>query len=161
MEGTIRELNQNEKQVILSWPKYPDPYQELDYSLRYGGWLDTIGTHPNCKKYGLYVKDELSAFSLVDLKTVENAEFYIAVKPDLINKGIGKEFCIQTLKKGFEELNLCRIFLKVRIDHAIGIHLYEKIGFKRIGETWENTNNKNVHFYLMEIFKSEFLKKIS
>ena len=156
MERKIKELDAFDKQIVLNWPHYPEPYHELDYSLREGGWLDTIGAHPGCKKYGYYIHDVLSAFSLLDVKTIENAEFLIAVKGDFINKGIGKEFCIKTLKQGFEELNLCRIFLKVRINHSIGIRLYEKVGFKKIGETWEITDNKNVHFYLMEIYKSEF-----
>lgn len=152
----IKYLDSTDSRMIQKWPIYKKPYEELDYALRKGGWLDTIGSKPSCKQYGYYVNNILVAFSLLDFKTNENAEFYIAVKGDSIHQGIGKQFCIETLRIGFEKLNLCRIYLRVRTNHSRGIRLYNSVGFKHIGETWEITNSVNTHFYLMEIYKSEF-----
>lgn len=147
-------LNDKLERQIPSWPVYRPPFVELDYALRAGGWLDTIGQHTGCLKFGFIEDSQLVGFSLLDRKSSEDAELFIAIHGEWVNSGIGKKACLKTIEHGFETVRLQRIHLKVRTNHHVGIRLYGKLGFKNIGEVWETVNNINTHFYLMEIHKN-------
>lgn len=86
------------------------------------------------------------------------AEFAILIDEKQAGKGYGKEACYLTLKFGFQQLNLNRIFLKVRTDHPAAIRIYESCGFIKEGTLRKEflKNNKFHDQYIMGILKSEF-----
>jgi RimJ/RimL family protein N-acetyltransferase len=156
---TLSDLNPAGRDTISRWPPYKAPYEELDYALRApGGWLYTFGAKPECVKYGAYVEGALVGFCLLlpDPTSKKEAEFYVAIHPDEVNKGYGKAVTMETLRRGFEDLRLRRIFLKVRKNHTVGIRLYEGIGFTKFDECTEEVNGKQTEFYKMQIADSDF-----
>lgn len=86
------------------------------------------------------------------------AEFAILIDEKQAGKGFGKKACYLTLKYGFQQLNLHRIFLKVRTDHPAAIRIYESCGFVREGTLRNEFLKNNVFYdqYIMGILKSEF-----
>ena len=71
------------KDIINRWPKYGNPYEEMDYALRSpNGWLYTFGSKPSTKSYAAYYGGCLVGFSILVRDGVERAEFYVAIHPE-------------------------------------------------------------------------------
>lgn len=137
--------------AIQHWPAYPPALHELDYALRAGGWLNQFPAGALTRRFAARRNSTLIGFSLLTHITPVDAEFYIALHPNEIGRGSGRELALQTLQFGFEQLALQRIYLKVRKWHRRGIALYESIGFKRTGELVEDIQGEPVQFFRMEI----------
>lgn len=77
------------------------------------------------------------------------------------NKGYGSEALILALGYGFGMLNLHRIELEVFPFNERGIHVYEKIGFKREGIKRDGAYYYNKYYDLitMSILEDEFREK--
>ena len=161
MALTIRPLPEDARAAIASWPKYEAPFELLDYALRPGtGWLDLFGGMPECRKYGIYRESELVAFTLLVLGDKRDAEFYVAVRADQFGEGTGSEATRLTLKEGFENLGLETIFLKVRVNHKIGIHIYSKAGFENAGRITEITNGLPTEYYKMTLSREAWRARL-
>ena len=97
------------------------------------------------------------AFSLLVPDGAHGAEYFVAVKSRVIQKGMGRGMTGAVLRHGFVETGLERIFLKVRVNHAVGRHLYASVGFCECGFKTEETNGLPVDFVLMEITRKKWL----
>ena len=73
-----------------------------------------------------------AGFVLTRKAADEEELLLIAVSPEFRRRGIG-EALIQQLFKRAKNEGICRIFLEMRRGNP-AIHLYEKVGFKPIGE---------------------------
>jgi len=62
------------------------------------------------------------------------AEFRIALRPDILGQGAGEKLARMTIRKGFEELGIQRIYLIVRRSNPRARKLYLHCGFKDTGE---------------------------
>jgi len=114
---------------IRVWPPYPPPFEPLDYALRAGGWLDQFPASAANRRLAVRSAGILVGFTLlVDLRAGD-AEFYLAVHPAHLNRGVGRAATLATVALGFASLGLARIHLKVREWHAVGIRLYREVGF--------------------------------
>lgn len=153
----MRVLTAEHRSAIHAWPLYGAPFEALNYAIRPGGWLDEQGRVPGCIALGGWLEDELVAFSLLVPDRAQGAEYFVAVKSRIIQKGIGRRMTAATLRHGFLEAGLTRIFLKVRVNHVIGRHLYASVGFKECGAKTEETNGVPVDFILMEIVRRQWL----
>ena len=89
------------------------------------------------------------------------AEFAILIDQNQAGKGYGKEACFKTLKYAFQELKLHRVFLKVRIDNAPAISIYEACGFRKEGELRDDVYKTDSfrNQFIMAILESEFSEK--
>ena len=147
----ISPLTADDARTILAWPPYPSEFSALDYALREYGWLnqfpETTGNH----RFGAWVDGELVGFSILTQTAPGEAEFYIALNPDKLGQGFGKELTQKILVKGFQDLGFERIHLKVRTWHSRGIHLYEQVGFRKVGEMEMEIMGKKDRFIEMEI----------
>jgi diamine N-acetyltransferase len=150
---TLTELTAADALEIQRWPSYPPALRELDYALRKGGWLDQFPAAAQARRFAARDNSALIGFSLLTHITTVDAEFYIALHPEHIGHGIGREITQLTLQYGFEQLQLRRIYLKVRQWHRRGIALYESIGFKTTGEMIENIQGEPITFFSMEIMR--------
>lgn len=56
----------------------------------------------------------------------------IAVVPEARGRGIGTALMIHAMKALREDYNVDEYYLEVRVSNVVAIHLYEKLGFKRI-----------------------------
>lgn len=156
----VRRLTQADAQAIRDWPAYPHPYEQLDYALRTGGWLDMFPESKQNCRWAAWQDNELVGFSLlthVD-PVKREAEFYIAVHPDRLNNGIGRELMEITLERGWNQLKLDRIYLKVRTNHDIGFKLYKRAGFNHYDTKPQTVNGASVDFHWMEIRNPALMK---
>jgi RimJ/RimL family protein N-acetyltransferase len=147
----LKPLTPVDAAAIRRWPPYPERFKLLDYALREGGWLDEYPESSTTRRFAAWEDDKLVGFSL--LTDIQNGqgEFYIAVQPELISRGIGRILMEQTIAFGFEKLALKRIYLKVRDWHQQGISLYESLGFRKCGTSVADIHGKPVHFVTMEL----------
>ena len=156
---TLRLLSESHRQEIQSWPPYTGDFAPLDYALRPGGWLDSMPESAVTHRYAAMLNGQLVGFSLLTDITADAAEIYLAVKPGITGKGIGGQLMDLTLEKGFRDLKLGRIYLKVRVWHKRAIALYEKEGFMTTGRKQEEIAGEMVDFLTMEISASNYLAK--
>jgi len=56
----------------------------------------------------------------------------IAVVPEARGRGIGTALMIHAMRALREDYNVDEYYLEVRVSNVAAIHLYEKLGFKRI-----------------------------
>lgn len=150
----LKPLPAQARDEIHTWGHYPEIFRDLDYAIQPGGWLDTIANKATCHAFGYYAPD-LVGLSLLDVFEGKQAEFYIAIKPSCLNKGYGKKFMLATINKGFE-LGFEKLFLKVRLNHQVGIALYQKLGFETQKTVEMEINGEPTPFYLMELTKTAF-----
>jgi RimJ/RimL family protein N-acetyltransferase len=151
----LRPLAAADAATIAGWPPYRGDAAPLDYALRRGGWLDTFPAGAKTVHLGVCSRRRsaarLVAFSLLTDITREAAEFYIAVHPDELGRGIGRRATELVLDHARRDLGLSRVYLKVRTWHERAIQLYESVGFTRTGETEVDIQGNPVHFLIMEI----------
>ncbi len=147
----ISPLTADDARTILAWPPYPSEFDALDYALREHGWLNQFPEIAGNHRYGGWINGELVGFSILTQTAPGEAEFYIALNPHKIGHGFGKELTRKILAKGFQDLGFERIHLKVRSWHSRGIHLYEQVGFCKVGEVEMEIMGKKDRFIVMEI----------
>jgi diamine N-acetyltransferase len=150
---TLKPLTGEDVNVIRYWPPYPRELVDLDYALREDGWLDEFPESPTTRRFAAWDGTQLVGFSILTDIVDGNAEFYIALHPGWIGRGIGREVTNQTLAIGFEQLDLRRIYLKVRDWHQRAIALYESVGLRKFGMCVADVQGQPVHFVTMEIRK--------
>ena len=146
----LRPLSAADQRTVRGWPPYPSEFADLDYALRADGWLDQFPAGPGNHRYGAWVDRDLVGFSILTETGPGEAEFFIALHPERLGQGIGRELTPLVLAEGFRALGLRRIHLKVRSWHTRGIHLYAQAGFREVGETEMEIRGKRERFVLME-----------
>ncbi|NHI88031.1 MAG: N-acetyltransferase [Candidatus Thorarchaeota archaeon] len=90
------------------------------------------------------------------------AEIGISIyDPEQRGKGYGTDSTLVTLWIGFNILGLHSIYLDTMEDNERSIHVYEKIGFKRVGVLRETEfiNGGHKGLLIMDILRDEFLEK--
>jgi len=147
----LRPLTEADARAVRDWPLYPPEVEALDYALRPGGWLDQFPEAADTQRFAAWDGPELVGFSILTHVAGGEAEFYVALRPDRIGRGVGRALTEQTLAAGFGGLGLKRIYLKVRPWHRRAAALYEKLGFRRTGRAVEEVQGRPVEFDLMEV----------
>ncbi len=153
---TLRPLREDDIPVIKSWPTYPPEFAMLDYSLRYGGWLDEYGGHAGTEILVAEDKDGLIGFAILAKKDKSSAEFRIALHPHRLGQGLGKPVALLALSHGFSDPGCEKIILIVRKNNPRAQRLYESLRFLPSGECTELVNGENVPFTKMEIDRNTF-----
>ncbi len=141
---------------VESWPSYRPEFECMDYALRHGGWLDEYRDKADTWIYIAESNNQAVGFSLLSLTSKGDAEFRIAVHPDHTGMGFGPEITMKTLQAGFCGLNMERIHLIVRKNHISAMKVYDRLGFKRVGESVHDIQGRPVEFYDMEIRRKNF-----
>lgn len=147
----LKPLTASDVETIKQWPSYPPWASQLDYALRNGGWLDQFPNSDTTRRFAFWKDSELVGFSVLTDITKDSAEFYIAIHPDQLGTGIGKELTTQVIRTAFDKLRLKRVYLKVRGWHHRAIHVYERVGFKKEGTCVSEIQGKPVSFITMSI----------
>ena len=131
--------------------EYSGEYTAFNYALKEDGWLDKYCCTQHHYCYSIEVENTLVGLFMFIEKN--NNEFRVLINPEQLSKGYGKLITNAAIEMAFEELRFSKISLIVRQNHAVGIKLYEKLGFKRVGETTQMLNGEEVDFY--EMLKSK------
>lgn len=151
MKLALTELKVDDIFAIRGWPPYPPDFEELDYALREGGWLDEFRGKPGTVYYAAKEGSDLVGFTLLSKTGANQAEFRIALRANKIGQGLGGTITTLTLQKGFDELGLEQIHLIVRKSNPRARKLYERLGFALKGECVKVIQCKLVDFYTMEL----------
>ncbi|MHA1906863.1 MAG: GNAT family N-acetyltransferase [Candidatus Thorarchaeota archaeon] len=133
-------------------------------------WLEGASTADPWKdgRFVLAIEDKksrefLGTISFFDIsKMHRHAEFGIALwNTEGQDKGFGTDATLTMLWVGFHILGLNNIYLYVHADNAIAHHVYEKVGFKKIGTFREMVFSMGkFHDHIaMDILRSEFLEQ--
>lgn len=81
--------------------------------------------------YGVVIDQEVIGYATMRLLGDEAEILNIAVNKNFRQQGYGK-MLLQYLLIFSKQKNVQKIFLEVRVSNLAAIHLYEKIGFKKI-----------------------------
>ncbi|MFZ2471132.1 MAG: GNAT family N-acetyltransferase [Methanothrix sp.] len=156
----LRKIAGQDVAVIQSWPAYPEEFKDLDYALREAGW---ISEYLGKKGTTIYVAEEsgvLIGFTILSRDDEDgkssSVEFRIALHPDILGQGAGERLARMTLRKGFEQLGLKRVYLIVRLSNPRARKLYYHCGFKDTVECRKEVNGIVVDFQGMELEKENF-----
>lgn len=153
----LRPLAAADVEAIATWPAYPAEFGDLDYALRQDGWLAEFRDRPQTWIFVAELCGELAAFSLLALTAPGEAEFRIALHPDLLGRGLGGSVTAATLERAFTGLGLVRVHLIVRRNNPRAIALYHRLGFAIRGESRLTVNARLVDFFLMDLPAGNYL----
>ena len=120
--------------AIKKWPQYTGVHSQMDYAIRENGWIDCFCDDPNNYCFIAKIKELRVGFSLLIHNGNREAEFRIAVHPDFVGSGYGKQIIHKTLEIGFKKYGLNVINLIVRKNNSIAQSLYLDFGFTQQGE---------------------------
>ena len=148
----LRELRDEDRQVIHNWPACPPDCLELDYAVRKDGWIDHHASHGNDRIYSALEGGEVIGFSIVHVADDGDAEFLVAIRGDALGRGLGRELTLATLQRCFVELGLAKVKLVVRKSNHRAQRLYCKVGFTYTGDCVLTINGEDTEFYKMEIW---------
>jgi RimJ/RimL family protein N-acetyltransferase len=147
----LRELTDEDRRTIQGWPAYPPDCMDFDYVPREGGWIDWHANHERDKLYAAVEGGEVVGFSILHRDGDDEAEFAIAIRGDLLGRGLGGRVTLATLDKGFGELRLARVTLVVRKSNLRAQRLYRRAGFTCTGDCVLTIRGKEAEFLKMEI----------
>jgi len=157
---TLHPLAGPDISVIKSWPPYPAEFAGLDYALRDSGWLDEYATKPGTEFFVARENGEMVGFSLLSGESGGCAEFRIALHPEWVGRGRGKEIALLTLWHGFSRNETRAIRLIVRKTNPRAQKLYASLGFENAGECIEEVQGIPVEFYRMAISRDRFMGEV-
>lgn len=158
----LREMNEQDIAVINSWHAYPEDFKDLDYALRDMGWIDQFSSKEETKIYTGEENAVIIGSTILssDKGAGGQAEFRIALNPDILGQGIGKKLTQMTLERGFRELGLHEIYLIVRKNNHRARMLYEYIGFQYSGECCKEICGTMVDLFEMTLDKDAFERRL-
>ena len=170
MRVYLRSLELSDVELLVKWRNDSDVTSTLGGNtfyvskLRETEWIrNAILNDKNDLRLAICLTENDKYIGNVNLNTISwinrTAEYSIMIgDKSQWGKGYGKEATLLILKHAFEELNLNRIYLTVRIDNNKAISLYKKIGFVQEGILRKAVykNNKFIDMIIMSILKEEF-----
>jgi RimJ/RimL family protein N-acetyltransferase len=156
MDVFLRRLERNDAYVSYKWRNDPEVFKytgtvydheiTLETELH---WIERV--IKNDDEYRCAIIADNCYVGNIYLTNIddEKAEYHIFIgDKSYWGKGVAKKASIEIIHYGFENLNLKKIVLEVHLQNNTAIHLYEKLGFTRLGE--------NSNFITMEIVKDKY-----
>lgn len=158
----LREMNEQDMSVIKSWRPYPEEFKDLDYALREMGWIDQFSSKEETKIYTGEENGIIVGFTILSKDNCPDgqAEFRIALNPDMLGQGTGRKLAQMAIEEGFQELGLHEIYLIVRKNNRRARMLYEHIGFQYFGECSNEICGTMVDLFKMTLDKEIFERRI-
>lgn len=166
----LRALNRTDLEKTLSWHN-SDEIRELYLGHPFPinkemeeRWYEKVLTsNIPTTVFGIEHIEDRTLIGISVLKNINlinsSAEFALYIGDGAYQgKGLAKLATVETLRFGFDQLNLNRIALNVLQNNEKAIGLYKKLGFMQEGELRESIfkNGKRQNEYIFALLKSEF-----
>lgn len=129
-------------------------------------WITKNSSDPNQRLNGIYLKRDtteeligITRLMFIDFES-KNAEFGIYIGENAARgHGVGQQALNLTLKQGFMDLGLEKIYLRVSEKNISAVKVYEKAGFCVEGILKEHYFSKGAfeNIIFMALFKEQFL----
>ena len=173
MSVIVSDIEINDAPKIAKWKSDPilaeqimSSYQVTDVKTA-EKWIQKNSNDSGQWLKGIYYKNE-DKYQLVGVarlmfidESSANAEFGIYIgDTQFKNKGIGKKALDLTLKSGFIDLNLEKIYLKVSASNTKAINLYLSRNFEIEGclkEHFLNSKNSFEDVLCLALFKKKYI----
>lgn len=149
----VIEMTEELARSVKDWPPYPEGFEQMDFVLREGGWVDGYFHKDGAQMLAIFEEDAFIGLSGVHDVRDGKGEVFIALHPDYLNKGYGTKAMMRTLDFFFDH-GIEKITLGVRKNNLIAQHVYEKIGFAPAGESTHIRGGVSVEFFDMFITKA-------
>ncbi len=158
----LKKMNEQDITVIKIWRVYPEEFKDLDYALREMGWIDQFSRREDTKIYTGEEDGVIVGFTILSKENCSDsqAEFRIALNPDMLGQGIGRTLAQMTIEEGFQELGLNEIYLIMRKNNRRARMLYEHIGFRYSGECSKEICGTMVDLFKMILDKETFKRRM-
>jgi diamine N-acetyltransferase len=153
---SLRPITEEDFSEIETWPSYEHEFEQMDYALRQGGWLDEYKNRAETRIYIAESDKRSVGFTLLSTTATGEAEFRIAVHPHRTGMGFGREIALEILKIGFLKLKMDRIYLIVRKNNYPAMKLYESLGFRKTGESIHAIQGQPIEFFDMDVTMETF-----
>ena len=153
---SLRPITEDDFAEIETWPPYEHEFEQMDYALRQGGWLDE---YKNRSETWIYIAEsdkQRVGFTLLSVTARGEAEFRIAVHPHWTGMGFGRQIAHAILEIGFLKLRMDRICLIVRKNNYPAMELYESLGFRKTGESIHAIQGQPIEFFDMDVTMETF-----
>jgi diamine N-acetyltransferase len=142
MEVTLRPLEKNDAYTSVKWRNIPELWIYTTFTATREitiqdelNWVKKVTADPRDKRFAILADDVyVGNIYLTNIKDdVGEYSIFIGDK-DYWGKGVARKASEEVIAFGRDELNLKSIVLGVRDDNIAALHLYESLGFKRIGK---------------------------
>lgn len=166
---TLRKLTMEDAAITWTWRNQPavmDFFSGHPFHVTYEDeirWMQQqVRPDAPGRTYGVVEKSSGRLVGMTFLKNIQphfrSAEFAILIDSAHAGKGLGKAACAATLYIAFHELELHRVWLKVRVDNPAAIRIYESCGMTIEGTLRDDVfkQGRFVDQYLMAILENEF-----
>ena len=113
-------------------------------------WIRNVLNNSHSKHFAIIANNEyVGNVQLTDLSSLDGTFHIFIGNKDYWSKGVAKKATTLILLFAFQNLNLKKVKLKVRIEHSVAVHLYNTIGFNEV--------ERNNGFIFMEILRDRFI----
>lgn len=158
LQMKLRQMKEQDIDVIENWRPYPQEFKDLDYALRNAGWISQFRNKKGARIFTAEENGAVIGFTILSKEDASGyeAEFRIALSPVMLGQGMGRKLARATLEKGFLHHGLCRIYLIVRKNNHRAQRLYEHLGFRYCGECQKEIQGRMVELFEMALEKENF-----
>lgn len=142
---TIRPLTLNDARTSVKWRNNPEIWK---WTLNSPNrkillkdelmWVKKVIAEKDSKRFAILANERY--IGNIQLTNIKYSESYFGIfigDTDYWGKGIGFTATKLIIQYGFEKLGLKKIKLRVRQGNTRAIHIYSKLGFKKVNENEE------------------------
>jgi RimJ/RimL family protein N-acetyltransferase len=142
----IREIRREDLEQMQTWPPFREPLHRLwdlprRTPLSRDIWFMVYSSDPARMWYAIERRADgelIGALSLREIVKPTSARLGIRLGADFVDRGYGSEALRLFLPHYFRTLGFERLLLDVAATNRRAIHVYEKLGFRRIDQHYRN-----------------------
>jgi RimJ/RimL family protein N-acetyltransferase len=161
---TLRHMVRADVDVMANWPPFREPELqwanlELTYPSERDVYFDRGRTNETRRRF-VIVDEAGEIIGTVGLRNVDlrarEATLGIIIRADVVGKGYGTDTVETVLAYAFDVLDLDRVLLDVAESNQRARRVYDKTGFRPIGQ---HLGPQNVTYVDMAIGRAEYLRR--
>jgi RimJ/RimL family protein N-acetyltransferase len=141
----IRRFTRADVDLWVAWPPHTDPLFEaynppsMSAGMRDAWFDDLVGRQAQLP----FAVDDLDGVLIGRIflrhrnRPEGSATLGIDLRPEFLNRGYGTDSLTAFMSYFFESLGFDRMYLSVAIFNGRALHLYERLGFRKVNEYWD------------------------